>query len=157
MIAAPHHGGSFLRWVALAALVLLVLVLVAKALVVRLRYLSRGPRGRATAAFTELATFAGDQGVRSARRRPTRIWPSGCSHVWGVDAFPFAPDANVARYGRRRMPRGRRRRLRGHVRRIKRDIRRNLDMSDRAKGAVRLREALTRRHDLGLILAATVT
>jgi transglutaminase-like putative cysteine protease len=143
-----NHRGSFLRWLALAALVVLALVLIAKVLVVRVRYLSRGPRGRATAAFTELATFAGDQGVEIGSAATYEDLAKRLSHVWGVDAFPFAADANVARYGRPQDAEGAAGRLRGHVRRLKRDIRHNLDLSDRAKGAVRLREALSRRHDL---------
>ena len=78
---------------------------------------------------------------------PELLW----SQVGLVPQKPYLFSGTVAsnlRYGRPEAAEGAAARLRGHVRRLKRDIRHNLDLSDRASGAVRLREALSRRHDL---------
>ena len=69
-------------------------------------------------------------------------------HVWGVEAFPFAADASAARYAPPYEAAVAARRLRAHTRRMKREIRHNLELRDRASGALKLREAVARRRGL---------
>jgi hypothetical protein len=57
-------------------------------------------------------------------------------------------DASAARYAPPYDAAIAARRLRSHTRRMKREIRRNLELRDRASGALKLREAVARRRGL---------
>ena len=61
---ARPHGRSFLLWLVTAAAILIGALAALKLAAVRWRYLRRGPRGQASAAYHELSTYIGDQGVR---------------------------------------------------------------------------------------------
>ena len=64
VVAARSGGHSFFLWALSAAAILLAALAAVKLVAVRWRYLRRGPRGQASAAYHELATYIGDQGVR---------------------------------------------------------------------------------------------
>jgi transglutaminase-like putative cysteine protease len=146
--AAPTHERSFFRWLLVAVAIVLAAILISKWAAVRIRYLRRGPRAQASAAFAEMATFAGDQGVSLGSEATYEDLARRLQHVWGVDAFPFADDASAARYAPPYEATVAARRLRSHTRRMKREIRRNLELRDRASGALKLREAVARRRGL---------
>jgi transglutaminase-like putative cysteine protease len=146
--AAPQHSRSFVRWLLVAVVIVLAALLFAKWAAVKLRYLRRGPRAQASAAFAEMATFAGDQGVTVGQDATYEDLARRLQHVWGVDAFPFAHDASAARYAPPYEASVAARRLRSHTRQMKRQIRRNLELRDRASGALKLREAVARRRGL---------
>lgn len=146
--AAPQHGRSFIRWLLVAVVIVLTALLIGKWAAVKLRYLRRGPRAQASAAFADIATFAGDQGVTVGSDATYEDLARRLQHVWGVEAFPFAADASAARYAPPYEAAVAARRLRGHTRRMKREIRHNLELRDRASGALKLREAVARRRGL---------
>ncbi len=146
--AAPQHGRSFIRWLLVAVVIVLAALLIGKWAAVKLRYLRRGPRAQASAAFADIATFAGDQGVTVGSDATYEDLARRLQHVWGVEAFPFAADASAARYAPPYEAAVAARRLRAHTRRMKREIRHNLELRDRASGALKLREAVARRRGL---------
>ena len=146
--AAPQHSRSFVRWLLVAVAIVLAALLLGKWAAVKLRYLRRGPRAQASAAFADIATFAGDQGVTVGSDGTYEDLARRLQHVWGVEAFPFAQDASAARYAPPYDAAIAARRLRSHTRRMKREIRRNLELRDRASGALKLREAVARRRGL---------
>jgi transglutaminase-like putative cysteine protease len=148
VVPVPEKHRSVFRWFAIAIVVVLAALLLAKWGAVRFRYLRRGPRAQASAAFAEMATFAGDQGVTVGAEATYEDLARRLQHAWGVDAFPFAKDASAARYAPRYDAEVAARRLRGHTRRMKREIRKNLELRDRAAGAIKLREAVARRRGL---------
>ena len=88
--AAPQHGRSFIRWLLVAVVIVLAALLIGKWAAVQLRYLRRGPRAQASAAFADIATFAGDQGVTVGSDATYEDLARRLQHVWGVEAFPFA-------------------------------------------------------------------
>ena len=88
--AAPQHGRSFIRWLLVAVVIVLAALLLGKWAAVKLRYLRRGPRAQASAAFADIATFAGDQGVTVGSDATYEDLARRLQHVWGVEAFPFA-------------------------------------------------------------------
>jgi hypothetical protein len=116
---------------------------VLKALAVRWRYLRRGPRARAAAAYHDLATFVADQGMHL---RPDDTFEELAERVgstFGVDAAAFARSATRARYAPLRIAEPEARLLRRQLRAIKHDVRRRLTPRERAGGALRLRAVLS--------------
>lgn len=140
------HGsshGRFLTWLFTAALALIAALLALKTASVRWRYLRRGPRAHAAAAYRDLATFVGDQGLEL---RPDETFQQLAERVqatFGVDAEAFAHSATMARYAPLPAAEREGRRLRRQLRAIKRDVRQQLTPRERATGALRLRSALS--------------
>ena len=110
----------------------------------RWRYLRRGPRAQAAAAYHDLATFVGDQGLEM---RPDDTFEELAGRVqttFGVDAAAFAAAAPRAPATPRcRSPSARAGALRRQLRAIKHDVRQRLTPRERATGALRLRSALS--------------
>jgi hypothetical protein len=134
--------GRFVTWLLTLAVILLAAVLVLKVALVRWRYLRRGPRGQAAAAYHDLVTFVGDQGLEV---RPDDTFDDLAGRVektFGVDAAGFAESATRARYAPLPLAEREGRRMRQELRAVKRGVRRRLTARERATGAVRLRSLL---------------
>jgi hypothetical protein len=124
-------------------IVVLAAVLALKALAVRWRYLRRGPRAKAAAAYHDLATFVADQGMEL---RPDDTFEELAERVektFGVDTAAFATTASRARYAPLAVAEPEARVLRRQLRTIKREVRRRLTARERAGGALRLRAVLS--------------
>ena len=135
-------GGGFITGALALALSLAVLISLIKFGAVRWRYLRRGPRAQASAAYRELATFVGDQGIADSPERTFEDLSSEIKRVFGVDASSFADHASRARYAPDAQAEPASREIRSDMRDIKRGIRRQLSIRDRVFGAVRVRSAL---------------
>ena len=142
--AKPKHWqpGFFTAIFLLAALVA-ALTAVAKLAAVRWRYLRRGPRAQAAAAYHELSTFLGDQGVPPQSSRTFEELARELDRVYGVDGVAFAQAASRARYGPDRGARGAEHEMRRELRGVKRNLRRQLTWRERATGSLRLRATLS--------------
>jgi hypothetical protein len=135
--------GRFISWLFTITLILVAAVLLVKVASVRWRYLRRGPRARAAAAYHDLATFVGDQGLPVRPDETFAELAERLQATFGVDGAAFARSATIARYASPPVAEAESRRLRGHVRRIKHDVRERLTPRERAAGAFRLRTVLT--------------
>jgi transglutaminase-like putative cysteine protease len=144
-ILASHGSshGRFITWLFSITLVLLAALLVLKAVSVRWRYLRRGPRAQAAAAYRDLATFVGDQGVALRPDETFEELAARLQTTFGVDAAAFARSATMARYAPLPTAEREGRQLRRQLRGIKHDVRRRLTPRERATGALRLRAALS--------------
>ncbi|MEP6640490.1 MAG: transglutaminaseTgpA domain-containing protein [Gaiellales bacterium] len=134
--------GRFLTWLFTIVVVVLVAVLILKVAGVRWRYLRRGPRAQAAAAYHDLVTFVGDQGLEV---RPDDTFDDLAERVqrtFGVDAAAFASSATRARYAPLPLAERESRLLRRELRAVKRDVRKRLTARERATGALRLRSLL---------------
>ena len=130
---------SFLG-VALAAGTLWVLLVgIGKAVVLRLRYLTRDPREAATASRRELEAFLRDQGIAVAPSATLDDLRRTVDEELGVDGRRFAEAAARARFGppedARRGADAARRELRGLLRRVRVE----LSVRARVRGFVSLR------------------
>ncbi len=139
---APSSGHGFFAWLFVLAAGLVILVGAVKFAAVRWRYLRRGPRAQAAAAYRELATFVGDQGIADSPERTFEDLSGEISRVFGVDASEFADHASRARYAPAEQAAEASRSIRGDLRGVKRGIRRELSLRDRFTGALRVRSAL---------------
>jgi hypothetical protein len=143
VIAAPQHHRSLLQWMFLACLGVIAVIVVIKQVALRRRYLQRGPRGLASACFHEVATFAGDQGMDVGPTMSYDDLAARLRKAFGVDASEFARLGTTARYAPPTKAGEAAHGLRGAMRRVKRDLRKELNLGDRAMGAIRLRSALS--------------
>jgi transglutaminase-like putative cysteine protease len=134
--------GRFLTWLFTIVVVLVAAVLVLKAASVRWRYLRRGPRARAAAAYHDLVTFVGDQGLEVRPEETFDDLARRVQQTFGVDAAAFAHSATRARYAPMPLAEREARLLRRELRAVKRDVRRRLTARERATGALRLRSLL---------------
>jgi hypothetical protein len=143
-VAKPKHWrpGFFTAIFLLAALVA-ALTALAKLGAVRWRYLRRGPRAQAAAAYHELSTFLGDQGVPPQSSRTFEELARELDRVYGVDGVAFAQAASRARYGPDRGARSAEHEMRRELRVVKRGLRRQLTWRERATGSLRLRATLS--------------
>jgi len=142
VVAARSGGHSFFLWAISAAAILIAVLAAVKLVAVRWRYLRRGPRGQASAAYHELATYIGDQGVRVNANATFEELAGLIEHTWGVDASPLATAGSAARYAPPEMAARAGHEVRPALRRIRRDLRKSIDLRDRAMGALRLRSML---------------
>ena len=140
--AKSSSGHGFITATAALVLVLVALMAAVKFVSVRWRYLRRGARAQASAAYRELSTFVGDQGIEDSPERTFEELSAEIKRVFGVDASAFAEHASKARYGPESRATPASRELREDLRGIKRRIRAQLSLSDRFKGALRIRSAL---------------
>lgn len=143
LTAAPAQGHtSFFLWAVSATLVVLLILASVKLVAVRWRYLRRGPRGQASAAYHEMATYLGDQGVRVPPNATFEELAAIVDAAWGVDASALAAAGSAARYAPPATAREAGRQVRPALRRIRREMRAALSLRDRALGALRLRSML---------------
>jgi transglutaminase-like putative cysteine protease len=142
VVAARSGGHSFFVWAISAAAILIAALAALKLVAVRWRYLRRGPRGQASAAYHELATYMGDQGVRVNANATFEELAGLVEHTWGVDASPLARAGSAARYAPPAIADRAGREVRPALRRIRRDLRKSIDLRDRAVGSLRLRSML---------------
>ena len=141
-MAARSGGHSFFLWAISAAAILIAALAAVKLVAVRWRYLRRGPRGQASAAYHELATYIGDQGVRVNANATFEELAGLVEHTWGVDASPLATAGSAARYAPPAIADRAGHEVRPALRRIRRDLRKSIDLRDRAMGSLRLRSML---------------
>jgi len=142
IVVARSGGHSFLLWALTAAAILIAALAAVKMVAVRWRYLRRGPRGQASAAYHELATYIGDQGVRVNANATFEELARLVEHTWGVDAAPLATAGSAARYAPPAIADRAGRDVRPALRRTRRDLRKSIDLRDRAIGSLRLRSML---------------
>jgi hypothetical protein len=142
VVAARSGGHSFFLWAISAAAILIAVLAAVKLVAVRWRYLRRGPRGQASAAYHELATYIGDQGVRVNANATFEELAGLVEHTWGVDASPLARAGSAARYAPPPIADRAGHEVRPALRRIRRDLRKSIDLRDRAMGSLRLRSML---------------
>lgn len=143
-VLARRSGGhsSFFVWAVSATAVLLAALAAVKLVAVRWRYLRRGPRGQASAAYHELSTYLGDQGVAVPANATFEELARIVDATWGVDASELAAAGSAARYAPPATALAAGRRVRPALRRIRREMRASLSLRDRAMGALRLRSML---------------
>jgi transglutaminase-like putative cysteine protease len=139
---ASHRGRGFLTAVLILAVVLAAILAVVKFAAVRWRYLRRGPRQQASAAYHELSTFLGDQGVVPVSSRTFEDLAHEIDRWYAVDASGFAAAASRARYGPAVGADQAEGEMRSSLRRLKGQIRKQLSWRDRLSGALRMRAAL---------------
>ncbi len=137
-----HRGRSLLLWLLTAAAIVIAGLAAVKLAAVRWRYLRRGPRGQAAAAYHELSTYVGDQGVVVPAHATFEELATLVHDTWGVDAAGLATAGSAARYAPPSMAAAAGRQVRPELRRVKRNIRRYLTRRERAEGALRLRSVL---------------
>jgi transglutaminase-like putative cysteine protease len=138
-----HGSGQFVRWLFWAALLVLLLVILFKVVAARWRYVRRGPRARAAAAYHDLATFVGDQGVPVRPGYTFEDLADRVEHTFGVPTTAFARAASRARYAPLGRARASEAEMRRELRGVKRGVRQRLSKRERAAGAVRLRSVLS--------------
>jgi transglutaminase-like putative cysteine protease len=142
IVAARSGGHSFFLWALSAAAILIAALAAVKLVAVRWRYLRRGPRGQASAAYHELATYIGDQGVRVNANATFEELAGLVEQTWGVDASPLAKAGSAARYAPPAIADRAGHEVRPALRRIRRELRKSIDLRDRAMGSLRLRSML---------------
>ena len=103
----------------------------------------RGPRARAAAAYHDLATFVGDQGVPVRPGYTFEDLADRVEHTFGVPTTAFARAASRARYAPIGRARAAEAEMRRELRGVKRGVRQRLSPRERAAGAVRLRSVLS--------------
>jgi hypothetical protein len=138
-----HGNGQFVRWLFWAALLVLLVVILFKVVAARWRYVRRGPRARAAAAYHDLATFVGDQGVPVRPGYTFEDLADRVEHTFGVPTTAFARAASRARYAPLGRARASEAEMRRELRGVKRGVRQRLSKRERAAGAVRLRSVLS--------------
>jgi transglutaminase-like putative cysteine protease len=136
-------NGQFVRWLFWAAVLVLIGVMLFKVVAARWRYLRRGPRARASAAYHDLATFVGDQGVPVRPGYTFEDLADRVEHTFGVPTTAFALAASRARYAPLGRARAAEAEMRRELRGVKRGVRERLSKGERAAGAVRLRSVLS--------------
>ena len=145
---AQKHGTSFLQWLFYAVVLIVGALGLFKLAAVRWRYLRRGPRAQASAAYHELATFAADQGVPIGSNLTFEQLAARLKTSFDVDASNFASAASAARYAPIGVATESGRELRPKLRLVKRGIRVQLSRRDRFLGALRLRAVLAQTTDV---------
>jgi hypothetical protein len=140
--ASAGHHTSFLGWLVWAAAAILAAILALKVISVRWRYLRRGPRAQAAAAYHDLATYVADQGLAVGPAQTFEELADRVQDSFGVEATAFARAATTARYAPPRRARSAEIEMRRELRGVKRALRSRLSARERITGTVRLRSAL---------------
>ncbi|HET7378569.1 MAG TPA: transglutaminase domain-containing protein, partial [Gaiellales bacterium] len=141
-IPVQSHNASFFFWAISAAAILTVVLALVKLVAVRWRWLRRGPRGQASAAYHELATYIGDQGVNLAANATFEDLARVLDHTWAIDASALAAAGSAARYAPPRVAAAAGHEIRPALRRVRHELREAIDLRDRLTGALRLRSML---------------
>ncbi len=135
----PGRPPSLVAVGLLLAAAWIVLLGVGKAVVRRARYLSRDPRGVATASRRELEGFLRDQGIRLGPHATLVTLQQAVHDEFGVDARPFAIAAARARFGHPATIAQGATTARRELRRLLRAARAELSLWARFRGLVSLR------------------
>ncbi|MDX6542501.1 MAG: protein-glutamine gamma-glutamyltransferase [Gaiellaceae bacterium] len=138
-LARGRAGGSLLKLLALAALVLGGAIVLMKALRRGRRYLIRDPRRIAGACRNELADYLVDQRVRLPAGATLEDVGAATRAELAVDASAFVRAAAAARYGPPAQAGRAARSARRELRRLRRALRRRLATRDRLRGLLSLR------------------
>ncbi|MDX6510280.1 MAG: protein-glutamine gamma-glutamyltransferase [Gaiellaceae bacterium] len=138
-LASGRAGGSLLKLLALAALVLGGAIVLLKALRRGRRYLIRDPRRIAGACRNELADYLVDQRVRLPAGATLEDVGAATRAELAVDASAFVRAAAAARYGPPAQAGRAARSARRELRRLRRALRRRLATRDRLRGLLSLR------------------
>jgi transglutaminase-like putative cysteine protease len=141
-IPVRSHHASFVFWAISSAAILIGVLAVVKLVAVRWRWLRRGPRGQASAAYHELATYIGDQGVSLGANATFEDLARILDHTWAVDASALAAAGSAARYAPPRLAAAAGHEIRPALRRVRHELRKSIDLRDRMTGALRLRSML---------------
>jgi len=141
-IPAQSHHASFFFWAISAAAILIAVLALVKLVAVRWRWLRRGPRGQASAAYHELATYIGDQGVSLGANATFEDLARVLDHTWAVDASALAAAGSAARYAPPWVAAAAGHEIRPALRRVRHELREAIDLRDRLTGALRLRSML---------------
>jgi transglutaminase-like putative cysteine protease len=142
-VTRSRGSGQFVRWAFSVAVIVLIGVILFKVFAARWRYLRRGPRAQAAAAYHDLATFVGDQGVPVRPGYTFEDLADRVEHTFGVPTTAFALAASRARYAPIGRARAAEAEMRRELRGVKRGVRERLSSRERATGAVRLRSVLS--------------
>jgi transglutaminase-like putative cysteine protease len=136
-----RHGRdwSLLRLLAFALAGVLVVLVTAKVLVRRSRFMTNDPRRLATACRKELRDFLRDQGVDVPRSATLRELAGLVESEFGVEASAFGLHATAARFGPKAGAREAARAMRRDLRAIRRALRRELTGYERARGLLSVR------------------
>ena len=141
-IPVQSHHASFFFWAISAAAILIAVLALVKLVAVRWRWLRRGPRGQASAAYHELATYIGDQGVPLGANATFEDLARVLDHTWAIDASALAAAGSAARYAPPRVAAAAGHEIRPALRRVRHELREAIDLRDRLTGALRLRSML---------------
>lgn len=141
-VSGSTGHASFFVWALSATLVVLLIVAGVKLLAVRWRYLRSGPRGQASAAYHEVSTYLGDQGVSVPANATFEELAAILDSTWAVDATELAAAGSAARYAPPPVAREAGRQVRPALRRLRREMRASLSLRERVFGALRLRSML---------------
>jgi transglutaminase-like putative cysteine protease len=141
-IPVQHHHTGFFLWAVSATAILIAALSLVKLVAVRWRWLRRGPRGQASAAYHELATYIGDQGVSLGANATFEDLARVLDHTWAVDATALAAAGSAARYAPPALAAAAGHEIRPALRRVRHELRDAIDLRDRLTGALRLRSML---------------
>jgi protein-glutamine gamma-glutamyltransferase len=131
--------GALLELLVLLALALGALVVLAKLVIRKRRYLTRDPRRIATACVRELADYANDQGAKAPPNASLGELARVVEQELGPSAAQFAAAAAEARYGPSDRAREAARATRRELKTLRRELRAGLSRFERVLGLVSLR------------------
>jgi transglutaminase-like putative cysteine protease len=138
-VSRHAHDWSLLRLFAFAAAAVLVVLVAAKLVVRRSRFMTNDPRRLAAACRKELRDFLRDQGVDVPRSATLRELAQMVEFEFGVEASAFGLHATAARFGPRTGAREAARAMRRDLRTVRRGLRRELTRYERTRGLLSLR------------------
>ena len=136
---ADRRGGSLSALLALLALAIVLLVIGTKAVVRRVRYLTRDPRRLAAACRQELADFLLDQRIEGARSATLHELGELVRTELAVEPKAFVAAATAARFGPPDGAAAAARDARRELRRLVAGMRKRLSARERARGVLSLR------------------
>jgi hypothetical protein len=134
-----ERGASLLRLLAIVLLALAALIVLAKLVVRRSRFLTQDPRRVAGACRSDLADFLRDQGLTVGRSATLGDLGETLQRSFRIDAERFVAAAGEARYGPPAHAVVAARRARRELRAVRRQLRRSLRAWDRATGLFSVR------------------
>jgi transglutaminase-like putative cysteine protease len=138
-VPGPSAGPSLVRVLAMLTVGLLAMIVLAKVLVRRARYVTRDPRRIAAACRAELAAFLVDQGIDVGRTATVGELSATAARRFSVDAATFARAAGAARFGPAERSRAAAADARRELRSVLRRSRRSLTPRARIRGLISLR------------------
>jgi len=143
----PSGGGSqtsgdvraLVRLLAVVAVGVALLIVGLKLVLRKLRYLTRDPRRRATAAIRELADFLADQGVTITPSGTVRELAAAVQREFDVSARAFVDAATAARFGPEPANREAAADTSRELARVRQELRATLSRPERILGLLSLR------------------
>jgi hypothetical protein len=134
-----ERGASLLRLLAIVLLALAALIVLAKLVVRRSRFLTQDPRRLSSACRSDLADYLRDQGLTVGRSATLGDLGETLQRSFRIDAGRFVAAAGEARYGQPAHAAVAARRARRELRAVRRQLRRSLRAWDRATGLFSVR------------------